>query len=96
MCVCDHGDHVTHLRDYGLWVSLVHPQRYHGDIDGVAWAPRQTEQLIRNVARLAHDHRHTESWGLLGSHRHHQLGEQEQHPACDTHHTLEEMQKDGK
>lgn len=76
VCACVlTSDHVTHLCDDGLWVSLVHSQRYYRDINRIARAPGRTEQLIRNVPRLAHDHRHAESWGLLGSHRHHHLGE---------------------
>lgn len=66
---------ISHLCDYRLWVSLVDSKYYDRHVKGIIGASRWTELLIGNMARLAHDHTHTETWGLLGSHRYHQLGE---------------------
>lgn len=66
---------LSYLRNYRLRVSLVHPQYYNGDVEWVFRAPRWTELLVGNMARLPHDYTHTETWGLLGSHWHHHLGE---------------------
>lgn len=66
---------VSHLIDHRLRVSLVDPQCYYGDIEGVVRTPRRSDILIGNEPRLAHDHTHAEPWRLLGCHRRRHLGE---------------------
>lgn len=65
---------LTHLCNHRLWVCLVHLQRDHGNIERIFGAPRWSEILVDNGARLAHDHAHAEPWGLLGCHRRHHMG----------------------
>lgn len=64
-----------YLCDYRLGVSLVDPQCYNGDVKRFLGAAGRSELLVGDVACLAHDHTHGETWGLLGSRGHHHLGE---------------------